>query len=59
MLGTQILYDSGYDPIYMEKFFEKLGGYFNKHFGPDWVEKDKFFKEFKQEMLAQETAKAK
>jgi len=33
-----------------QKFFEKLGAYFNKRFGPDWVEKDKFFKEFKEEM---------
>ena len=34
-----------------QKFFERLGGYFNKHFGPDWVEKDKFFKDFKHEVL--------
>jgi hypothetical protein len=33
-----------------EKFFEKLGGYFNKRFGPDWKEKDRFFKEFEEEM---------
>jgi DNA-binding NtrC family response regulator len=34
-----------------QKFFERLGAYFNKRFGPDWVERDKFFKEFKQEVL--------
>ena len=37
-----------------KKFFDRLGSYFNKHFGPDWVEKDKFFKEFKEEVLKQE-----
>jgi DNA-binding NtrC family response regulator len=36
-----------------EKFFEKLGDYFNKRFGPDWIERDKYFKEFKEEMLKQ------
>ena len=36
-----------------QKFFEKLGAYFNKHFGPDWVERDQFFKEFKEELLGQ------
>jgi CheY-like chemotaxis protein len=29
------------------KLFDKLGGYFNKKFGPDWKEKDRFFNEFK------------
>ena len=37
-------------PIW-QKFFEKLGAYFNKHFGPDWVERDQFLKEFKEELL--------
>jgi len=36
-----------------QKFFERLGAYFNKHFGPDWVERDQFFKEFKNELLKQ------
>ena len=40
-----------------KKFFDKLGGYFNKRFGPDWMEKDKFFKEFKEEVLKLESAK--
>jgi CheY-like chemotaxis protein len=30
------------------KLFEKLGGFFNKHFGPDWKERNKFFEEFEQ-----------
>ena len=42
-----------------KKFFDKLGDYFTKHFGPDWVEKDRFFKEFKDEMLKQEAASAR
>jgi len=33
-----------------EKFFDKLGGYFNKHFGPDWKEKDRFFQEFEAQI---------
>ena len=28
------------------KLFDRLGDYFNRRFGPDWKEKDKFFKEF-------------
>ena len=43
----------GGKPVW-EKFFDKLGDYFNKRFGPDWVEKDKYFKEFKEAMLKQE-----
>jgi len=33
-----------------KKLFDRLGGYFNKRFGPDWKEKDLFFKEFEEEM---------
>jgi CheY-like chemotaxis protein len=43
----------GGKPVW-EKFFDKLGDYFNKRFGPDWIERDKYFKEFKEEMLKQE-----
>lgn len=32
------------------KLFDRLGHSFNKHFGPDWREKDKFFKDFLEEM---------
>ena len=30
------------------KVFDKLGGYFKKRFGPDWEERDQFFKEFEE-----------
>ena len=36
------------------KFFDRLGGYFNKRFGPDWKEKDKFFKEFEESLRSSE-----
>ena len=36
-------------PIW-QKLFDKMGDYFNKRFGPDWKEKDKFFKEFEKEL---------
>ena len=29
-----------------EKLFNRLGAFFNKRFGPDWREKDRFFEEF-------------
>jgi hypothetical protein len=35
-------------------FFEKLGVYFNKYFGPNWKEKDKFFEEFEESLLKSE-----
>lgn len=44
-LGNVVL--GGGKPIW-QKLFDKLGGYFNKRFGPDWEEKDKFFKEFEE-----------
>ena len=33
-----------------QKLFDKLGDYFNKRFGPDWKEKDRFFKEFEDQL---------
>ena len=33
-----------------QKLFDKMGSYFNKRFGPDWKEKDQFFKEFEKEI---------
>ena len=33
-----------------EKLFNKLGNYFSKRFGPDWKEKDRFFKEFEEQL---------
>ncbi|MBW1707171.1 MAG: response regulator [Deltaproteobacteria bacterium] len=42
LLGDVVL--GGGKPIW-QKVFHKLGGHFDKRFGPDWKEKDKFFKE--------------
>ena len=39
----------GGKPVW-QKLFDRLGDYFNKRFGPDWKEKDKFFKEFEEEL---------
>jgi CheY-like chemotaxis protein len=33
-----------------QKLFDKVGELFNKRFGPDWKEKDRFFKEFEEEL---------
>ncbi len=38
-------------------FFDKLGVYFNKYFGPNWQEKDKFFQEFEESLLKSESTK--
>jgi CheY-like chemotaxis protein len=40
------------------KFFDKLGAYFNERFGPDWKEKDKFFKEFEESLRKSEEGEA-
>jgi DNA-binding response OmpR family regulator len=37
----------GGKPIW-QKLFDRMGGFFNKRFGPDWKEKDKFFEEFEE-----------
>ncbi len=44
---------NGGKPIWI-KFFDRLGSYFNKRFGPDWKEKDKFFKEFEESLRESE-----
>jgi CheY-like chemotaxis protein len=36
------------------KFFDQLGAYFNRRFGPEWKEKDKFFKEFEESLRESE-----
>ncbi|MFH1479735.1 MAG: response regulator [Pseudomonadota bacterium] len=36
-------------PIW-QKLFDRMGDYFNKKFGPDWREKDKFFQEFEDQL---------
>jgi DNA-binding NtrC family response regulator len=33
-----------------QRLLEKLGVHFNERFGPDWRERDKFFKEFEEEL---------
>ena len=39
----------GGKPVW-QKLFDKLGNYFDKRFGPDWKEQDRFFKEFEKEL---------
>jgi DNA-binding response OmpR family regulator len=34
--------------------FDKMGNYFNKRFGSDWKERDKFFKEFEESLTKKE-----
>jgi CheY-like chemotaxis protein len=36
------------------KFFDRLGGYFNRRFGPDWKERDHFFKDFEESLRKSE-----
>jgi hypothetical protein len=50
-LGDVVL--GGGMPIWM-KFFDKLGNYFSRRFGPDWKEKDSFFKEFEESLRGSE-----
>jgi DNA-binding NtrC family response regulator len=40
-------------PIWL-KLFDKLGTYFNKRCGPDWKERDSFFKEFEESLRESE-----
>jgi hypothetical protein len=35
-----------------EKLFDRLGSFFNQRFGPDWKERDAFFKAFEKELKA-------
>ena len=37
------------------KLFDKLGSFFNKRFGPDWKERNKFFEEFEQSIQSGKT----
>lgn len=45
----------GGKPMWL-KLFDRLGNYFNKRFGPDWKEKDKFFLEFEESLRKSEEA---
>jgi CheY-like chemotaxis protein len=38
-----------------QKLFRKLEGLFSKRFGPDWKERDKFFKEFEETLKSSAT----
>jgi CheY-like chemotaxis protein len=33
-----------------KRLFDRMGGYFDRKFGPDWKERDRFFKEFEKEL---------
>ena len=43
-----VVVDDG-KPVW-QKLLDRLAGYFNKRFGPDWKEKDEFFKKFEEEL---------
>ena len=45
----------GGQPVW-DKLFEKLGGFFNKHFGPDWKQRNQFFEDFEQSMTQNKEA---
>jgi hypothetical protein len=40
-----------------KKLFDKLGSFFDKRFGPDWKERNKFFEEFAQALQAERQKK--
>jgi CheY-like chemotaxis protein len=44
----------GGQPVW-EKLFDNLGGFFNKHFGPDWKQRNKFFEEFEKSLHQEKT----
>lgn len=44
---------NGGKPIWL-KLFDRFGTYFNKRFGPDWKERDKFFQEFEESLMKSE-----
>lgn len=37
-----------------DKLFTTLGSFFDQRFGPDWKERDRFFKEFEKEIMESE-----
>ena len=43
----------GGKPVW-KKLFDRLGSFFNKRFGPDWKERNKFFEEFEQSLIKEE-----
>jgi hypothetical protein len=47
----------GGQPVWA-KLFDKLGDFFNKRFGPDWKQRNKFFVEFEQSIKQNKTAES-
>ena len=47
----------GGKPVW-HKVFDKLGEYFKKRFGPDWEEKDQFFKELEKNLTESKDAQS-
>ena len=47
----------GGQPVWA-KLFDKLGDFFNKRFGPDWKQRNKFFEEFEQSIKKSKTAES-
>ena len=45
----------GGQPVW-EKLFDNLGGFFNKHFGPDWKQRNEFFEEFEKSLHQEKNA---
>ncbi len=41
-----------------QRLFEKLGVYFNRKFGPDWMERDRYFQEFFETLKKGEKSEA-
>ena len=48
----------GNKPIW-QKLFKRLETYFDKRFGPDWKERDRFFKEFEEQLMKEQVDKVK
>lgn len=43
----------GGKPVW-KKLFDKVGDLFNRRFGPDWRERDAFFREFQKKLMKEE-----
>jgi DNA-binding NarL/FixJ family response regulator len=48
----------GGQPVWA-KLFDKLGEFFNKRFGPDWKQRNKFFEEFEHSIKQNKTAESR
>lgn len=45
---VEVVTDGGKSPWI--RFFDKLGGFFDRKFGPDWKQSDDFFREFEEKV---------